>query len=791
MSQILAWQSLRFGPITVRRKGQFESREHLTRSEYEQYRSAETWGRVEPILSSSLTDLVQPTIFFKLPGTQRDYVLLLAFLQRISLPLEIVFPTKTEFNKFPFPELPNFEYFDALYDKYYPVLYPMDSEKQLQKAKKRIPLLRTVVCLWFAGYALKEGLEGNHIITSSVLAKASKIAKYHRSSLTLLGKMLAKETDSLIENKPVIPCDEAERSLWIAAGIYPTQTPFEESLYTFAFSYLRQRVNDSITDDYYDDEENLLFRYGKKTISINYWKAIVKYIRYFAIKCRSKGLTDISENSISEVYTEIFGQMKGQEDKTFFRVALRHWLRWLIRTTNASYNIERIMPRPRRVMSKDHGRVFSMSKAYILVQTLMNDQTPLINENILMNFRHRRACLLMLSTAARPHEIVNLLQNALFIDSQDNSWIRFHKTKTIRNQPDRNGYEWVHHALVKSDAARWFNELIHFAPSEPIFFPREWGGDGLTELRLLASKHNDGPIRTSGLYNFLTRIQSKLWPELRKPYFTPHNLRALHLTYRRILGDNDELLERQAGHSHPSSKKPYTETMPAEEVAKFGHLLQKGVWRKKPEGEDADKTEGAGISSTEYVAIDEITEISSKFEVTPQKLDEAYKLTQKIIEESPRFQGKVIDLEDELHEVNVGGYTHNCNAHVLLNCGHTPGHCRACDDYSPDEGTEDAHKADIFREMLHYYYCLDAEKNFKSTGQRKMVFQKAEDIKERLNKTERSLWVNKFKMPPNEAKKLHSLLFKKAKAYFREQSKEKPNPTNAEVLCYILSGELK
>jgi hypothetical protein len=58
--------------------------------------------------------------------------------------------------------------------------------------------------------------------------------------------------------------------------------------------------------------------------------------------------------------------------------------------------------------------------------------------------------------------------------------------------------------------------------------------------------------------------------------------------------------------------------MPAEEVAKFGHLLQKGVWRKKPEGEDADKTEGAGISSTEYVAIDEITEISSKFEVTPQ-----------------------------------------------------------------------------------------------------------------------------------------------------------------------------
>ncbi|WP_196245389.1 hypothetical protein [Paenibacillus polymyxa] len=108
-----------------------------------------------------------------------------------------------------------------------------------------------------------------------------------------------------------------------------------------------------------------------------------------------------------------------------------------------------------------------------------------------------------------------------------------------------------------------------------------------------------------------------------------------------------------------------------------------------------------------------------------------------------------------------------------------------------DEGTEDAHKADIFREMLHYYYCLDAEKNFKSTGQRKMVFQKAEDIKERLNKTERSLWVNKFKMPPNEAKKLHSLLFKKAKAYFREQSKEKPNPTNAEVLCYILSGEVK
>lgn len=788
MSLLIAKHKSRDEPIIAVRKGTNENREHLTRPEYEKYRSETNWPLIEPILSNHVYDLVQPNNFTKLMPVQKDYVLLLAFLQRISLPFELAFPTKIVFNNFPFAELSNFQYFDDLYERHYPLLYPMDSEKQSKKAKYKIPLLRTVVSLWLAGYALKVGLDGNRVITALTLEKASQFAKYHRSSLTILSKILAKEADSEIESKPIVSFDEAEKNLWISAGIYPSKTPFEESLSTFSFFFLVQRVYGVTTEDLFDDQGVLLFRYGKKTISQNYWKLIVKYIRYFAVSCRSKGISEISEISIADVYTEVIGKMKGQENRKFFRVALRMWLKWLNLTTTNQFNVERIIPSPKRVLSKSHGRVYSLSKAYILIQTLLNDQSPLINENDLMDFRHRRGCLLLLSTAARPQEILNLLQQAITKDAQGDYWVRFHKTKTIRNMPNRKTYEWVHQAPVKLDAVRWFNELMHFAPTDPLHFPIEWGGDDLTELRLLASKHNDMPIRTHGLYLFLGRIQRKLWPELTKPYFTPHDLRALHLTYRRILGDNDSLLERQAGHNHPSSKIPYTQTMSAEEVAKFGEIFKKGVWasRKIKEAKSGDETSDSAIND---VNIDDITNVSSKFMVTPDKLEEVFILTQQVMEAaSLKFQGKIIEAEEELSEAYVGGYTHNCNAHVLLNCGHTPGHCRACDYYSPDEGTEGTHQAEVFREMVHYYKCKEADQEFKSLGYRKMVFQKAEDIKERLDTTETMLWVNKFGMKLSDAKKLHSMLWKKAKSYFRFEFRSKPNPSSEEILRYISSG---
>ncbi|NRF94844.1 site-specific integrase [Paenibacillus frigoriresistens] len=787
MSLSLALQKSRDIPILARRKRLIETWEHLTKAEYAQYRPVTNWSNIELLLPSPVSELSDSTRFSNLIPVQRDYVLLLAFLQRGSLPIELAFPTKIVFSKFPFSELPNFHYFDELYDRYYSSFYPMDSEKQIMKAKNKIQLLRTVVCLWFAGYALNDGLGGNKVITSSVLEKSSKTAKSHRSSLTILGKMLVKEADSKIEAKPLLKFNEAEKNLWASAGIFPAQTSFEESLHNFAFTYLVGRVNGAITEDHFNAEGILLFRYGKKTISQNYWKSVVKYVRYFAICAKSLGINNLNEVSISNVYNDLISQLKGQVDKSLFRVALRLWLKWLIRTTSVNYNIERIMPSPKRVLSKNHGRVFSMSKSYILVQSLLNDQNSLINENDIMDYRYRRGCLLILATAARPQEILNLLQEAKFKDSHGEYWIRFHKTKTIRNQSGGKSFEWVHQVSVKSDAVRWFDELLHFAPSEPLHFPIESGGDDLTELRIFATKHNDGPIQ-KGFYNFLGRIQRKLFPDLTKPYFTPHNLRALHLTYRRIMGDNDLLMERQAGHSHPSSKKPYTQTMSSEEVGKFADIFKKGVWGDTQHETSVDDQ---SFLADKDVNLDEITKVSSKFMVTQTKLEEILKLTQKVMEAAPlKFQGKVIETERELTGVAVGGYTHNCNAHVLLNCGHTPGHCRACDYYSPDEGTEDAHRVEVFREMLHYYFCIDAEKEFKSTGHRKMVFQKAEDIKERLGLTESKLWVDKFGMKPIEAKKLHALLWKKAKRYFREESKINPKPSTDQILQYMNSGEM-
>lgn len=143
--------------ISSKRKVVIRNRGHLIKEEYLQYRQSRYWPDIEPLSTSSISDLSEVNFFLNLTPIQRDYVLLLAFLQRVSLPFDLVFPTKIIFEKFPFYQLPNFQYFDELYDRHYPALYPMDSEKMSNKSKRKIPIVRAVACLWFAGYSLKGG----------------------------------------------------------------------------------------------------------------------------------------------------------------------------------------------------------------------------------------------------------------------------------------------------------------------------------------------------------------------------------------------------------------------------------------------------------------------------------------------------------------------------------------------------------------------------------------------------------------------------------------------------------
>ncbi|WP_289142754.1 site-specific integrase [uncultured Brevibacillus sp.] len=763
--------------------------EHLTQSEYMQFRSSLNWPKVREVTTMQLSELQSPTVYKNFKPVQRDYVLLLAFLQRIRIPLNI--RTKIVLQRFPSGELPNFQYFDDLFERNYQSLFPLDGDKQIQRANRKKTMLQAVAKLWVSGYALKDGLGGIEVVTNSVIEKAKNDLTPFKKSLDLVGKMLVKEPESSVRDERFVPFDKSETALWIEAEILPSRSQIEESIADFVFLHLACRVDEAIVEDHFDDEGNLKFRYGKKTISIVYWRAIAKYMRRFLICCKMCSITEISESSIIDAYTEVIEQMPGKENKTFFRVALKHWIKWHNRTQKINLNVERIMPRPKRAHSKLHGRVFSMARAHTLVQTLLDDHSPLINENDIMHFRYRRICLLLLATAARPSEILNLIQHALFQDSNGEYWIRFHKTKTKRNVPNRKSFDWVHYSPIKEDAVKWFNELLQFAPKERLHFPAEWGGDDLAELRLLAVRYNDAPILRSSLYAFLRRLQNKLWPEMVIPYFTPHNFRALHLTYRRILGDEDVILERQADHRSLSSKKPYVQTMPAEDVAKFGDILKKGVWEKKRVYEEAEMLDVTDNPSEGAISLNDLTKASSKLTVTPRKLEEVIKLTQQVMETSPlRFHGLVVNSNSESPIVPVGGFTHNCNAHVLLNCGHTPGHCRACEYYSPDEGTENIHQTEIFREMVHYYYCVRAEKDFKSTGQRKMVFQKADEIKERLEKSKSKLWVDKFNLKPAEVKKLYEQLWKKAKTYFRYYADIKPKPTNEEILQFISTGEM-
>ncbi len=761
-------------------------RKHLTEEEHERFRPAREWPGVEPLTQIPLSDLEAADLFRSLRSARRRYVLLLACLQRLRLPLDVALACKIVRKEFPLGELPNFQYLDALIQHHYGQIFPMKAKNRGKMQQAIKDLHNAAVSLWCAGYALKPGLGGQETVTGDLIERARQPREAHAVSLITIREMLAREPDTLVERTGAIPYDQAERRLWSASGLFPPATPLEASIAEFIFSSLRQQVSQVAVEDRFDDSGNLVRRTGKQRIAQRTWRQIAWNLRFLLLQCRSHAVADLTESSLAKAYTISLKLRTTQDQRSVFRIAFLYWLKWYKRTCMTGINLERIAPRPKRVTRKGHGRVFSAAKAHTLIRTLLDDGSPLFSESDLMDFRCRRACLLILASAARPSEVLRLLPQAMCKDQEGRHWIRFHRTKTKRNNPDRSAYEWIHSVPVKEDAVRWFNELLAFAPAEAIEFPIERDGDGLTERRLLANRYNNSQASLSSLHNWLRHLQERLWPGQDGTYFTPHNLRALHLTYRRIIGDPDVLLERQAGHSRPESKLPYTMTMPAEEVAKFGDILEEGVWNLEVRTLDVTDNQDEGAISVEGMARE-----SSRFTVTPRKLEEAQQLVEEALEAvTGGFGGTVIEPGVQLPALSVGAYTHNCNAPMLLNCGHTPGHCRACEHYKPDGGTAEQHRAEVFLEMLYYFDCLRAEKEFKATGKRTMIFQKSQDLKARLDRTGTELWTEKFQMSPADAKKLHRELWTKAKSYHRQYGPVKPRLSNDQILHYLATGEV-
>lgn len=227
-------------------------------------------------------------------------------------------------------------------------------------------------------------------------------------------------------------------------------------------------------------------------------------------------------------------------------------------------------------------------------------------------------------------------------------------------------------------------------------------------------------------------------------------------------------------------------TLPAEQVTQFADILNEGVWPRQATGANTGSESDAGVS------VDAMTHMASQFTVTPPKLDAAKQLVDQVLQRTAnggKVAGTLRDSDRTLPLLSVGSYTHNCAAPLLLNCGHTPGHCRACPHYRPDTGTEDHHQVEIFREMLYYFECRAVEKTYHITGQRTMIFQKSQQLKARLDKTETILWRDQFGLSPTEARTRHRMLWTRARAYYRDHGQTAERPSADEILGYLTMGE--
>lgn len=348
---------------------------------------------------------------------------------------------------------------------------------RLERGQKQVALAARG--LWYAGYALKPGLGGSDVVTRDELVAVIRLRTIHSTGLVSLRELLGRDSDSLVDEEHLSGY-EAERNLWVTAGLVPPATAIEASIQAFAFGWLRDRIDQEPVIEERNDAGQIKRRTGFSRVTPDYWRALAYNLRFFLEQCREAALADLTVETLTSAYQRGLSHRTTRSQRIIFRVAVRYWLAWYQRTENSALNLEHIAPRVRRSEPKAHGPVFSTAKAHTLIRTLLDDTSPLFNENQIMDFRYRRACLLLLATAARPREVLHLLQDAMVQDREGVYWLRFHRTKTKRTMPDRAPLQWIHAVRIREDAVRWVRELQQLAPREKITSPGDRHGDGLT-----------------------------------------------------------------------------------------------------------------------------------------------------------------------------------------------------------------------------------------------------------------------------------------------------------------------
>ncbi len=451
-----------------------------------------------------------------------------------------------------------------------------------------------------------------------------------------------------------------------------------------------------------------------------------------------------------------------------YRGSISQFFSYYEKANSIKINYTDILPRIRGKRFRTYKRVFDLETAASLILELLNDHSTFFDEHSIMDFRRRRALIIQLETAARAHEIMNLKRECL--RNYNGMWfLHLHKTKTGKER-------YVH---ISEEVAELVKELQSVSYPEPIFIDsKKWlNGDGKTEHRLLASYYG-GPFSPDGLNDMLAKIQDGLWKDEPNPNgepFTSHDMRALSATYWKIIGKDIYEIAEKLGQDSVFSQLPYTATAHPDAIEALEKMVEEGLWTNLTNKPNENTLDASTVFSK-----------TKNFIATKEDQKHFTNFVMGLMEQASK-----IEFAREEFGTRKSGFpmgSHNCTAHVKMNCGSHELNCFGCDDYKPDEDKWEDHLIMIFC----YLVLVLRDQVLSKEGpahEREFISIRTEQVQEEIQKAFSNL-TKKFGRSVPEVKKTEKDLVKKAKRYIKQYYQTNPEPSFREAKKYLKEGGL-
>lgn len=699
---------------------------------------------------------------------------------RIRLPFEMTLKMDLTIKDIDQDKHPFLKEFTEVFEQFYPVIDRINANNQSKKYKLLTTLTILVFRLWLAGYSI-------HPTTYREVLRV-EIIQQTLDTVSISQKVYVRKLARILELDPLCPILKApltvvhsslvekEKLNWEIEFDQRKVLPIVSLFKEYVFGELLLRIKGTHIREFIK-KDNILTRKSLSKLQPSTWWNYARQLRaylHYCIKQKATDFNSIPDNTaITFLNTEWSNRSFGERNS--FRVVYRGFLNWLNDLYQTGININKMLPYRIGRSMRTYGKILDLTAANILIQNLLDNQNPYINENKLNDFRCRRVCLIQLATGARVNSICLLLTNSLKMSKEGTYWLHLHRTKGNKD----------YHVEVGPEVVNWINELKQFSPNKKIFASSEslHSGDDLEEHRLVANVYDDGPLASGAINKFLRNLQDNIWPDTHPNInkFTSHDLRRMQAIYMVLKGKSREQIQDKLKQTNPNSVIPYVATSPPEYQNWYAQILKEGVW--KDVISDGDEEQIVGLK----IIMDQASKIQDNV-----NMESFIKQLIEVAEQESKEIGLNNGSFIPISEVSAGfpKKTHNCTAHALLNCGHTEIHCFGCSHYKADDHMLLEHKAEILRFMLLSLRHKKMQKQYKNSFDQKIITLKTEDINKQIEEAIPNIFEKNYNFEKSTTKKIQDNLWKLAKQYIKNTNDYSKAISFQEALDIVTGGDI-